>query len=139
MGELEVMYNGEWLEVLGCGIMDQEILSKAGVNDKIGWAFGLGLERLAMVLYGISDIRVFWSTDSGFLSQFEGASPQSNITFKPFSKQPQCYNDISFWLPNTDFSSNDFYDLVRSVGGENVEQVNLVDEFFHKKKGLQSQ
>ena len=59
------------------------------------------------------------------------------------SKYPQCTNDISFWvsetsqesLPEDDkFSSNDFYDLVRSVGGETVEQVELVDEFFHPKK-----
>jgi len=137
--ELEVKYNGEWLEVLGCGIMEQEILSNANVNDKIGWAFGLGLERLAMVLYNINDIRTFWSTDTGFLSQFANAGPNTNVNFKPLSKQPQCYNDISFWLPESEFSPNDFYDLVRNVGGDNVEQVTLIDEFVNKKKGLKSQ
>jgi len=136
--ELEVFYNGEWLEVLGCGVMEQEILANAGVNDKVGWAFGLGLERLAMILYKIPDIRMFWSEDSGFINQFSSASPNTNITFKPFSKHPPCINDISFWLPTGDFSSNDFYDLVREVGGECVEQVNLFDDFFSKKKGLQS-
>jgi phenylalanyl-tRNA synthetase alpha chain len=40
---LQVLYNGEWLEVLGCGVMEQEILSQAGVTNKIGWAFGLGM------------------------------------------------------------------------------------------------
>ena len=45
----------------------------AGVPDKVGWAFGLGLERIAMRLYEIPDIRLFWSNDSGFLSQFQGA------------------------------------------------------------------
>ena len=40
---LQVFYNGEWLEVLGCGVMEQEILANAGVNDKVGWAFGLGM------------------------------------------------------------------------------------------------
>ena len=59
--ELEVKFNGEWMEVLGCGIMEQQILHEAGVQDKVGWAFGLGLERLAMILYGIPDIRLFWS------------------------------------------------------------------------------
>ena len=60
---LQVMFNGEWMEVLGCGIMEQQILHEAGITDKVGWAFGLGLERLAMILYGIPDIRLFWSQE----------------------------------------------------------------------------
>ena len=48
----------------------------------------------------------------------------SKIKFNEFGKQPQCINDISFWLPkNTDFDPNDFYDLVRDKGGNFVEQV----------------
>ena len=114
------------------------------MDNKVGWAFGLGLERLAMVLYSIPDIRIFWSRDSGFLSQFEGAGPDSKIVFKTLSKFPQCINDISFWLPELDpaqekFSPNDFYDLVREVGGDLVEQVKLQDEFRHPKTGLDSQ
>ena len=142
--ELEVFYNNDWLEVLGCGVMEQEILFKAGVHDKVGWAFGLGLERLAMVLYSIPDIRLFWSNDSGFLSQFESATPDSNIVYKTLSKFPQCTNDVSFWLPQHDddsleeFSENDFYDLVRDVGGDMVEQVKLVDNFKHPKTGKTS-
>jgi len=139
--ELEVKYQGDWLEVLGCGLIEQEILTRSGVQDKVGWAFGLGLERLAMVLYQIPDIRLFWSTDSGFLSQFEGAGPESVVKYKVTSKYPQCTNDISFWLPSGEdlFSPNDFYDLVREMGGDLVEQVRLVDTFHHKKKGLDSQ
>ena len=142
--ELEVFYKGDWLEVLGCGVMEQEILVKAGVEDKVGWAFGLGLERLAMVLYSIPDIRLFWSTDTGFLSQFSEAGPDTKIVYKATSKFPQCVNDISFWLPKAKegdelFSPNDFYDLVRDIGGDLVEQVKLVDEFTHAKKGLSSQ
>lgn len=49
--ELEVYYEDRWIEVLGCGIMEQDLLKMAGIVDKVGWAFGLGLERLAMVSY----------------------------------------------------------------------------------------
>jgi len=137
--ELEVKFNGEWMEVLGCGIMEQQILHEAGVQDKVGWAFGLGLERLAMILYGIPDIRLFWSQDSGFHNQFKDATVDSIIKFKVFGKQPQCINDMSFWLPqDAQFDPNDFYDLVRDKGGNFVEQVSLVDEFYNKKKGLTS-
>lgn len=115
----------------------------AGAQDKLGFAFGLGLERLAMVLYDIPDIRIFWSTDSGFLSQFVTNDINKNITYRPVSKSPQCINDISFWLPasfeNDMFSNNDFYDLVRSVGGDLIEQVELRDEFTHPKTQRKSQ
>lgn len=59
----------KWLEVLGCGVTEQEILKRSGKMDNVAWAFGLGLERLAMVLFDIPDIRLFWSTDERFTSQ----------------------------------------------------------------------
>ena len=126
------------MEVLGCGIVEQEILFNAGAQDKLGFAFGLGLERLAMILYEIPDIRLFWSKDSGLLSQFVTNDPKKKIIYRPISKYPQCSNDISFWLPESKqsdvYSRNDFYDLVRSIGGDIIEQVELIDEFYHPKK-----
>lgn len=137
--ELEVFHDGNWLELLGCGIMKQPILSSAGVQDRVGWAFGIGLERIAMCLYKIPDIRLFWSRDSGFLSQFRTDDINKNIIYRAVSQYPQCVNDISFWLPeDKEFTSNDFYDLVRSIGGNIVEQVVLVDEFKHPKTGKMS-
>ncbi|XP_076372087.1 phenylalanyl-tRNA synthetase, mitochondrial [Tachypleus tridentatus] len=130
--ELEIKHKNEWLEVLGCGIIEQHILEKAGAGHKIGWAAGLGLERLAMKLYNIPDIRLFWSTDSGFLHQFHTDNPHKQISFKSFSQYPQCINNISFWIPEV-YSSNDFYDLVRTVGGDIIEQVTLVDVFTHPR------
>ncbi|XP_076629404.1 phenylalanyl-tRNA synthetase, mitochondrial isoform X2 [Colletes latitarsis] len=130
--ELEVYHNNQWLEILGCGIMHQEILTNAGVRERIGWAFGLGLERLAMCLYNIPDIRLFWSKDTGFLSQFEFNDPNTTIQYKPVSVFPQCRNDLSFWLPvDGSYSRNDFCDLVRNVGGDRVEQIFLKDEYIH--------
>ena len=130
------------MEVLGCGITDQVILNNSGAANKVGWAFGLGLERLAMKLYNVPDIRVFWSTDPGFLNQFDTDDTRKAIQFKAVSKCPPCINDVSFWLPedrHEDFSENDFYDLVRSIGGDLVEQVQLFDSFYHPKKKKSSQ
>ncbi|KAE8597826.1 hypothetical protein XENTR_v10016616 [Xenopus tropicalis] len=109
------------------------LFGEAGAHNKIGWAFGLGLERLAMILYGIPDIRLFWSENELFLKQFQVADINQQITFQPLSKYPCLTNDISFWLPEEGYSENDFYDLVRSIGGDLVEKVTLVDQFKHPK------
>ena len=93
--ELEVHWQGEWLELLGCGVVQQSLLHNAGVGDRMGWAWGIGIERLAMILFGIPDIRLFWSEDPRFLNQFQ----QGRITrFEPFSKYPACYKDVAFWI-----------------------------------------
>jgi phenylalanyl-tRNA synthetase alpha chain len=94
--ELEVLWQGDWLEVLGCGVVSQPILDNADVPNRVGWAFGIGLERIAMLLYSIPDIRLFWSRDPRFLSQFSEAKPITR--FVPFSKYPACFKDVSFWL-----------------------------------------
>ena len=101
--ELYVMYNGVWLECLGSGILKSRSLEQAGLQNHVAWAFGMGLDRLAMILYNIPDIRLFWSNDSRFINQFTAG----NVTtkFQPFSKYPYCYKDITFWLPNNNNQS----------------------------------
>ena len=133
--ELEIKFQGEWMEMLGSGIMRQPILENGGVTDSIGWAFGLGLDRLAMLLFDIPDIRLFWSKDERFIEQFSpvGLDPKTNIMFKPFSKYPPCYKDIAFWLPEEKFNENDFHEVVRSSAGDLVEKVELIDKFIHPK------
>ena len=123
------------MEVLGSGIMRQPILENGGVTDRIGWAFGLGLDRLAMLLFDIPDIRLFWSKDERFIEQFlsVGLDPRTNIVFKPFSKYPPCYKDITFWLPKEKFNENDFHEVVRSSARDLVEKVELIDKFVHPK------
>lgn len=93
-------------------------------------------------MYQIPDIRLFWSEDTGFLHQFNESQLNKNIKYKALSQYPQCTNDLAFWLPAElsldSFSSNDFYDLVRNVGGDVVEQVSLFDKFTHPKTGRSS-
>ena len=64
--------NRGWLELLGCGLVDPNVLEMAGINSKeySGFAAGLGLERFAMLKYGLSDIRELYAGDLRFLSQF---------------------------------------------------------------------
>jgi phenylalanyl-tRNA synthetase alpha chain len=145
--ELEVFWQGDWLEVLGCGIIQQDILKNSGVPDRIAWAFGLGLERIAMLLFNIPDIRLFWSRDPRFLSQFTAGK----ITrFESFSKYPACYKDVAFWLRSSTtsggsaaggampFHENDIMEIVRDTAGDLVEDVRLVDEFTHPKTSRKS-
>ncbi|VDK79847.1 unnamed protein product [Litomosoides sigmodontis] len=140
--ELEVYYEDRWIEVLGCGIMEQNLLKMAGIVDKVGWAFGVGLERLAMALYGIPDIRLFWSRDSGFLSQFSGKSPNENFKYVPVSIHPQVLYDLSFWLPEgvgPEEMAAETCDLIRSIGDQLIEQVKITDTFEHPKTKKTSQ
>ena len=137
--ELEIKFDGEWMEMLGSGVMRHGILKQGGAGNKIGWAFGLGLDRLAMLMFGIPDIRLLWSTDNRFIDQFKhmGLDPKSNVQFVPFSIFPPCFKDISFWLRDG-YSQNDFFEVVRSIGGDMIEKVDLIDEFVHPTNNKQS-
>jgi len=128
--ELEIMYEGEWLEVLGCGVVHEEVLEMAGRSDRRGWAFGLGLERLAMILFKIPDIRLFWTEDERFHSQFKEGQI---TTFNAYSKYPPVYKDIAFWIPDG-FVENDFFEMARGVAGDFVEKIDMIDEFTNPKK-----
>ena len=61
-----------WLEILGAGLIDPEVFKKVGYDPEqcSGFAFGLGVERIAMLKYGITDIRLFYENDIRFLRQF---------------------------------------------------------------------
>lgn len=64
--------NGRWLEVLGCGMVHPNVLREVGIDPTVyrGFAFGLGVERFAMLRYGVSDLRLFFQNDVRFLQQF---------------------------------------------------------------------
>lgn len=62
----------EWLEIAGCGMVHPQVFENVGYDPEIwtGWAFGFGIERVAMIRYGINDIRLFYENDVRFLRQF---------------------------------------------------------------------
>ena len=65
--------NGKWLEILGCGIVNPIVLNNCNIDSEkySGLAFGLGVERIAMLQYGVNDIRDFYKSNLDFLSQFK--------------------------------------------------------------------
>lgn len=62
----------DWLEIAGCGMVHPQVFENAGCDPEVwsGWAFGFGIERIAMLRYGITDIRLFYENDVRFLRQF---------------------------------------------------------------------
>jgi len=62
-----------WLEIMGCGMIDPNVLKNCGIDPEeySGYAFGMGIERIAMLLYQVSDIRMFFENDVRFLQQFK--------------------------------------------------------------------
>jgi len=71
--EVDILWGeGKWLEILGCGMVHPNVLEAAGIDSEefTGYAFGMGVERLAMLRYGVSDLRTFFENDLRFLRQF---------------------------------------------------------------------
>jgi phenylalanyl-tRNA synthetase alpha chain len=139
--ELEINHNGKWMEVLGSGVIHRKLLDKCGYHDSIGWAFGFGLERLAMILFDIPDIRLFWSRDPRFLDQWKEGTFSK---FFSFSKYPPCTKDVSFWLGKTEgekpigHHEHDVSQIIREVAGDLVEDCKIVSDFVHPTSGRQS-
>jgi phenylalanyl-tRNA synthetase alpha chain len=63
-----------WLEIMGCGMVDPAVLSNCNIDPEVysGFAFGMGIERIAMLKYQVPDIRMFFENDKRFLKQFKG-------------------------------------------------------------------
>ncbi len=71
--EVDILWGeSKWLEILGCGMVHPNVLEAAGIDSEefTGYAFGMGVERLAMLRYGVSDLRTFFENDLRFLRQF---------------------------------------------------------------------
>ena len=128
--EMEVQINYKWIEVLGAGVVRGEVLKNFGVDpDKYnGWAFGFGLERLAIISMELPDIRLLWSNDERVKKQLKLGN-----RYKEVSKYPPITRDISF-VVNNDFIPNNYFDLIRDLGGDLVEQVELLDKYENVEK-----
>lgn len=128
--EMEIEMNGSWVEVLGAGVVKGSVLAKLGVNpeDYNGWAFGFGLERLAILSMQLPDIRLLWSNDPRIKKQLK-----LGHKFIEVSKFPPIIRDISF-IVDQQFIPNNYFDLIREIGGNLVEEVELLDKYENSEK-----
>jgi len=128
--EMDMMFNGDWMEVNGAGLVHPQVLRNFGLDPEVynGWAFGFG-DRLAMVKMGIPDIRILWSEDPRITSQFKDI----NSKYKEVSKYPETSRDISFII-DKNINLNDYYEICRDFAENLIEEVKLVDEFENDEK-----
>ncbi len=126
--EVEVEINGQWIEILGGGMPRPTVLKDFGIEGYNGWAFGFGLERLAIISMQLPDIRLLWSDDKRVTKQLVLGNK-----FIEVSKYPAVVRDISFIVKNT-FVPNDYFDLVRETAPDMVEEVELLDKYENVAK-----
>ena len=126
--EMNIKIKGKWVEMVGSGLPRKDVLANFGVSGYNGWAFGFGLERLAIVSMDLPDIRLLWSDDPRVKRQLKLGSK-----FKEVSKYPPITRDISFVVGNN-FVSNNYFDLIRDLGGSLVEEVKLLDTYENEEK-----
>lgn len=126
--EVEVEINGQWIEILGGGMPKATVLKEFGIEGYNGWAFGFGLERLSIISMELPDIRLLWSTDPRVTKQLVLGQK-----FVEVSKYPAVVRDISFLVSNK-FVPNDFFDLVREIVPDTLEEVTLIDKYENAAK-----
>ena len=127
--EVEVMLDGNWVEILGGGMPKKEVLKNFGVEGYHGWAFGFGLERLAIISMQLPDIRLLWSDDERVKKQLVLGQKYQEV-----SKYPPVLRDISFIVDKESYAANDYFDLVRDVVEDMAEEVVLLDEYENAEK-----
>ncbi len=121
--QVDVLVDGEWLEVAECGLAARHVLRRAWLPDDVhGLAMGLGLDRLLMLRKAIPDIRLLSSDDPRVVAQLRDLSP-----YRAVSKHPPIARDISVAVrPEQDAET--IGDTVRSVVGDLVEEIVVLDE-----------
>lgn len=147
--EVEVMQDWKWLEVTWAWVVKWEVLEKLWVDSSKynGWAFWFWIERLAMALKKIPDIRIFWSKDKRVLSQWGNL----DTPYKEISNFPPIYKDISLLVPKNKFifeeneeelkltreTESNFFAItwiIRDIWKDLIEEVKIIDNFENDKK-----
>ena len=128
--EMDIKFNGAWMEVNGAGLVHGQVLKNFNLDPGIynGWAFGFG-DRLAMIKMGISDIRILWSEDPRITGQFKDIDSK----FKEVSKYPSTLRDISFVVDKS-VGLNNYFEIVREYAGNLAEEVKLIDKYENTEK-----
>lgn len=148
--EVEVKNGDKWLEVLWAGVVKWEVLEKLWIDSTKynWWAFWFGIERLAMALKKIPDIRIFWSDDKRILSQWGNLE----TPYKEISQFPPVYKDISMIVEKSKFiidekeknetkltreTESNFFAItwiIRDIWDPLIEEVKIIDNFENDKK-----
>lgn len=127
--QIEVLINGQWIELNGGGMTKESVFKKFGVEGYNAWAFGIGLDRAAIISMELPDIRLLWSDDPRVKSQLK-----LGTKYKEVSKYPPVVRDISF-VVSASFVPNDYFDLIRETIGEDmIEEVSLLDKYENEEK-----
>jgi phenylalanyl-tRNA synthetase alpha chain len=126
--EMETEINGKWMELVGSGLVRKSVLKNMGLEGYNGWAFGFGLERLAIASNELPDIRLLWSQDPRVTKQLKLGQK-----FQEVSKYPAITRDISF-IVDKSFVPNDYFDLIRDIVGDMIEEVELLDKYENVEK-----
>jgi phenylalanyl-tRNA synthetase alpha chain len=129
--EMDIKLSEQWMEVVGAGLVHQQVLKNFGLDPEVynGWAFGFGIERLAMVKMGITDIRILWSDDLRITSQFQDINSQ----YKEVSKYPETSRDISFAI-DKNIDLNNYYEIIRDFADNLIEEVKIIDSYENEEK-----
>lgn len=127
--EVEVEIDGKWIEIVGSGLPKKSVLANFGLQGYNGWAYGFGLERLAIIKMEIPDIRIFWSNDARITNQLKDI----NNKYKEVSKYPEISRDISFIIDKS-VNLNNYYELVRDLAENLIEEVKLIDSYESEEK-----
>lgn len=129
--EMDIKLGEQWMEVVGSGLVHEQVLKNFNLDPEIynGWAFGFGIDRLAMVKMGIPDIRILWSDDPRITSQFKDI----NSRYKEVSKYPETSRDISFVL-DKNINLNNYYEIVRDFAENLIKEVKIIDDYENEEK-----
>lgn len=131
--EMDIKWGNKWVEINGAGLVHPQVIRNLGFDPNIynGWAFGFGVDRLAMLKMKIPDIRLLWSQDERVTKQLQDI----NNVYQPVSKHPPIIRDISFVVAKKDYNPNRYYELIREVAGDDlVEEAKLLDSYENQEK-----